>query len=549
MPDHNSSASTVPTAGNRLAEATLGGGDASRPYHSLALDPIETGAWGKVDVWSDRIGGWLNPILIKEARQSLKSKQFLVIFFTLLFASWAWTILGIVINSPDVYYTPTGQSLLSGYYLILAIPLMGLVPIVAFRSLAAELDDGTFEMLAITQLSATRIVWGKLNSAMLQMLIYFAAIVPCLAFSYLLRGISLPSILYLLAFVFGVAFLLTTFGLLLATLTNHRAVQTFTLLGLVGVIVFSQFLCGAFVLGDILGDRMSFDLGTLIDTSYFYAIGLSFAAMFLMAAAARIAPVTENRSTGLRWMMLIQQSIWILVMVALTVRYSDVEPINFGSTMIGLYWLIVGTLMLGESKELSPRVQRGLPRTYLSRMFLTWLYPGPGTGFMFAICSGCAGLLVLSAFGDFAEINGLSRRRNTTSGLIFAMIMAGYLLGYLSVIRLLTMPLARRFGSSFVLPLVIGLLVMFTALVTPLILHFMLTGGPPRSYEVLEAPNWAWTWEHAINRRFDPGIATLIFVVGAMVFAINLFFLFREFRYRRIAVPRRVLADEAVDAN
>ena len=90
-------------------------------------------------------------------------------------------------QAPDVYYTPAGQSMLAGYYFVLAIPLIAMVPIAAHRSLVSEIDDGTFEMLAITRLSSMRIVMGKLNSAMLQMLVYFAAIVPCLAFSYLMQ--------------------------------------------------------------------------------------------------------------------------------------------------------------------------------------------------------------------------------------------------------------------------------------------------------------------------------------------------------------------------
>ena len=56
-----------------------------------------------------RVADWLNPILIKEARQSLKSRQFIITFFLLLAASCVWTIFGVVINAPDVYYVPDGR--------------------------------------------------------------------------------------------------------------------------------------------------------------------------------------------------------------------------------------------------------------------------------------------------------------------------------------------------------------------------------------------------------------------------------------------------------
>ena len=75
--------------------------------------------------------------------------------------------------------------MLCGYFIILTIPVLIIVPFSAFRSLAAEREDGTFELLSITALSSRQIVTGKLGSAMLQMLIYYSALAPCIAFTYL----------------------------------------------------------------------------------------------------------------------------------------------------------------------------------------------------------------------------------------------------------------------------------------------------------------------------------------------------------------------------
>lgn len=65
--------------------------------------------------------------------------------------------------------------MLYGYFLVLSIPLIVVVPFSAFRSLAAEREDGTFELISITAL-ARQIVGGKLGSAILQMLVYFSAL-------------------------------------------------------------------------------------------------------------------------------------------------------------------------------------------------------------------------------------------------------------------------------------------------------------------------------------------------------------------------------------
>ena len=102
------------------------------------------------------------------------------------------------------------------------MPLLIVVPYAAFRSLAGEREDGTFELLSITTLSARQIVLGKLGSAILQMMVYYSALAPCIAFTYLLRGIDIITIALLLAYSFMASLLLSVFGLAMATVTKAR---------------------------------------------------------------------------------------------------------------------------------------------------------------------------------------------------------------------------------------------------------------------------------------------------------------------------------------
>jgi hypothetical protein len=519
---------------------TLGGQSDEIDYHPLALDADGEGVWGWIDRCGQWLADWLNPILIKEARQSLKSRQFIFTFFLLLAASCFWTIFGVVINAPDVYYVPKGQSLMMGYYFVLAIPLIGMVPLAAHRSLAAEIDDDTFEMLVITRLSAIRIVMGKLNSAMLQMMVYFAAIVPCLAFSYLLRGVSLPTIAMLTGIVFFTALLVTSFSLMLATLAPNRAGQTLALLGVIGVVIFAEFICAVFCLDGILIERFGNSVETMMFTAMFMIVGGSCIVIFVKAAAARIAPVTENRSTGLRWCMFAQQLLWIATIAFLALWYEDTEVLNFGTMIVGGYWLVMGTLTLSESPELSPRVQRELPQTYAGRSLLTWFNPGPGTGYVFAICSGTVGALVMGAFGEgVVNVN----RPPRTDTVTFSLIVIGYLLSYLGITRLIVMPLSHRFGSSLTIPAATLAILMVLAGITPTVLSVVFTGSPPFNYMPLEAIDWAWTLVEAFETSYSSVLAIMILLTGIVITLMNLMLLFGVFRYRRISVPERVLED------
>ena len=89
--------------------------------------------WSVLEALLERTGEQLNPILVKETRQALKSRQFTVTFWLLLVFGAGWSFVGISILMPGVYYMPSGRFMLIGYYLILGIPLL-LVSASAVRS-------------------------------------------------------------------------------------------------------------------------------------------------------------------------------------------------------------------------------------------------------------------------------------------------------------------------------------------------------------------------------------------------------------------------------
>ena len=60
---------------------------------------------------------------------------------------------------------------------------------------------------------------------------------------------------------------------------------------------------------------------------------------------------------------------------------------RFYMVLASLYWFAAGSLMNGESPELSPRVKRRLPTSLVGRAMFTWFNPGPGTGYVFAVCN------------------------------------------------------------------------------------------------------------------------------------------------------------------
>src|SRR5215207_3114397 len=303
-------------------------------------------AWVAVERFLVYAGDWLNPILVKETRQALKSFQFTATFILLLIACWMVTMGGVAIVGPRIFYAAEGGSLMLWYYGILAFPLAVVVPYAAFRSLAAEREDNTYDLLSITALHPRQIVSGKLGSSVVQMGVFFSAITPCLAFTYLLRGIDLPTIALLIAYLFFWSLGLSMIGILLATLTKRRFAHVFLSVAFVGALLW------LFMFAII---RLSFPM---IQSSYFYLgsaeswiivliIATFYATLFALAyfaAAGMISFNSENRSTPLRICMLAQAAA-IIGWIAYGWIDSDYEilAVLWLAAIASIYWYVMGT--------------------------------------------------------------------------------------------------------------------------------------------------------------------------------------------------------------
>src|SRR5215475_13221307 len=77
-------------------------------------NPPVASHWWQIEALLDRLGDRLNPILVKEARQAMKSRQFVVTFSMLLICGWLWTVVFVLSGYPAIYYVPVGPGVLMG---------------------------------------------------------------------------------------------------------------------------------------------------------------------------------------------------------------------------------------------------------------------------------------------------------------------------------------------------------------------------------------------------------------------------------------------------
>ncbi len=494
--------------------------------------------WERLWLWASER---LNPIVVKEVRQSLKSRQFSICFSLTLIAAVSWTLLAISLMVPRIYYAPGGLQLLTGFFFILAVPLMIIIPFSAFRSLTTETEDSTFELLSISALSAWQIVLGKMASACLQILLYLSALAPCIVLTYLLRGVTLSSILVVLGMTVVFSIGETAIALLLAAVARTRMLQSGAgVLLLAGLLIVFGFWGSLIVQGAIT------ELGEIPREGliFFFALGTVFAValnLVLRAAAAAIDFASENHSTPLRKRILLLMAVvmfWSTFAVVATGEEEGAMALLIVSFCICLF---IGALMTGELGVISPRARRTLPQTFLGRIMLTWFYPGAGMGYVFLCCMFAALYLTMCASEIYYSLN-LQLRIGRSSLVVVGYLFVCYLVGYLGLNRLLIFGIARYMPARMLGAFALMTVLLLLTHIIPLVLAFYFNDYREFDYEWHQALNIIWTCNEAAQGLSVPiEVSLVILTLGSLtIFGLNLITCTRDVMLVRVAEPPRV---------
>ena len=510
-------------------------------------------AWTVVERSLVRAGDWLNPILVKETRQALKSFQFTATFILLLIACWVVTMGGVAYIGPRIFYAAEGGSLMLWYYGILAFPLAVVVPYAAFRSLASEREDNTYDLLSITTLKPRQIITGKLGSSIVQMGVFFSAITPCLAFTYLLRGIDLPTIAVLLAYLFFWSLALSMVGILVATLTKRRFAHVFLSVAFLGALLLLFRLAIMEVSFPMI--HMSY---SYLGSSEFWLFVLVVATFYLtsfalayFAAAGMISFASENRSTPLRICMLVQMAAIVgWISYAWIVSLYHLEVVAGLAAAGAVYWYVMGTMLTAEHPGMSQRVKRRLPHTTVGRIFFSWLNPGPASGYMFAVANATAVAVLCWVAADIPDVIGRTGRGSLHREESRYMLIIGwsYLLAYLGI-GLLIIRVLRKFAVVTMLACVlIHLLLVLGGFGIPYAIKSMSVALRDADYSFLQITDPFFSLYHVAEGGVLADTFKLLAIIPSVALCVllaNMPGVIRELQIVREAAPKRVQEDEA----
>lgn len=517
----------------------------SESAHRICQDPVRT--WEKI--WL-AAGELVNPIFVKEVRQSLKSQQFAFSFGMMLVAAIGWTFIYVAATVPRIYYLPGGVELLNGYAVILLVPLMIVIPFSAFRSLTTEIEDSTFELLSISSLSAKQIVTGKMATAALQVLLYVSALAPCIVLTYMLRGVSLPMVLLLLGIAIAYSLMLISWALLLSTVSRTRSGQSGMSVLLLSALVISFFV----TMAAIMDERMIAEIVRTTPTQGYLIVVIAAIsvlwAMFslqMQTAAAAIEFPSENKSTPIRKRLLVLLAVllfWLTFgVLALNEDARSETNIFLEGVLIGFFliWSVIGGLVCGERGIISPRARRTLPETFAGRVALTWLSPGAGLGYVFLVTVFAS--VAIALVGISLLVDPRSLLSNVGNGLtVLAVVLTCYFAFYVGLCRLIMLSIGRRIASPMVAS--ISLLVVLSLLIhlVPYFLAAYWNDFSSVNYDWHQAFNVILTIEQVTRGDWTSFLGNLVAVALAaiVVFGLNLLLSTRDVMIVRMAAPPRV---------
>lgn len=344
----------------------------------------------RANVWLEDLSDRLNPILVKETRQALKSRQFIVTFLLMLIASWLISVFGTLAAGDSLEFGSAGRGLFTSYFVVLALAIFVVVPYSAYRGLLNERDQTTLELLNITSLSPRQLIWGKLWSAMAQVFIFYSAIAPFIAFTSMLQGFDVALVAFALGISILVTLCLTMFTLMLAAIPQNKHLQ--------GLMTGAIFLGLLFVISMIfsavpmmLMETISFD-----EVEFWVVIisivvaALSFFFLFTQIATAHLTFDADNRSTGIRVACTAQFVLYWSMLAFAQYMLGRAILSSSGDIALAAFWALLYTGICSffaatETDFVSRRVRRGIPKNRYLRLLAVPFLPGGHRGFLYLL--------------------------------------------------------------------------------------------------------------------------------------------------------------------
>lgn len=247
----------------------------------------------------DRLDERINPILVKEMYQAIRSRVFMTAFWLLLLISF--TIYCLVYH--NVEYS-TGKYMLSWFTPFLVIMVVFFIPSTAFFGLYREVTNKTLELVQVTRMSPHRLVRGLLCAAAVKVVLFYAILAPFVVTSFLFGGVDLVMVLTISFGAFMISLCACALSLSFAAQAVYprmrNAVRWMYSLGLIAAVLSLYGMTGVFFYGPsfFFSSSSGFDMGLFIAILLCWTALFIVFIIFLSSVAANSLTFPHNRSSA-----------------------------------------------------------------------------------------------------------------------------------------------------------------------------------------------------------------------------------------------------------
>ena len=361
-----------------------------------------------------------NPVVVKELRQAVRNWFVVGVLLLLLLILFVAMVMYVLSESIGATANPTlGRSVFQLFFGILSVGSMIFIPGYTGTRFAKEREDANVDLMFITTLTPGQIIRGKILCGVILTGLFFSVFMPFMAFTYLLRGVDLPSMFVVLAMNFIVVVAMIHLAVFLACLPVSRNFK-------VGISA-GTFLFGMSWIGGLTFSAfgmISSGVGSRLGSWDFWGPALTFlvAAALIMrvlyiAAVAMITAPSANRAVPVR----VNTTICVLIAVAVPLLwelfggYGGVPSGSLRETtaLVVLPLLAVCLIVcVSSSDKLSLRVRRTIPTSPFKRALAFVFYNGAAGGLVW--CALLAVFMIGLAFHGFGGFGYGSPRSGST---------------------------------------------------------------------------------------------------------------------------------------
>lgn len=306
----------------------------------------------------DFLGDRVNPIVIKETRQAVRSRAVVSVLslFIVVLLIGAMAILLFDGNTTRSISEGAGWQTFLTFNSILLVVCGLFIPIYVAIRAAGDRSGVAADLLFTTTIRPASVIWGKLAAGMLVTMLLFATATPFVTVSYLLRGIDLPTIAFWLAFDTLFILLATQVAVFIAVLPTGIVIRV--IMGLASMILAFYLIGSMFAAITFFGETSiaQFDSETwlyILSTGGFVLLGIG---MIFTLSVACVAPNPSNRAFPPRLYIAVAivLSYLLTVVVSGQIGYADVIEAWFYGWFIVI--LIATLVSSGERRDPGMRV-------------------------------------------------------------------------------------------------------------------------------------------------------------------------------------------------